>query len=106
MNRFINCSRLILQGPRRLAPALSSMFTGSVEKSIRCLCIQHESKCVEVSNPYQLSLVVKGCSGLKESLQLYCQPEQLTGSNQYRVPDHGLQDVAKQLSYVRTSPDT
>mmetsp|Transcript_10981 Transcript_10981/g.16406 ORF Transcript_10981/g.16406 Transcript_10981/m.16406 type:complete len:1907 (+) Transcript_10981:7-5727(+) len=81
---------------------MKHLFFGKLEKRIRCLNIDHKFSKEEECT--QLSLLVKGCGGLMDSLRQYCHEEILAGDNQYRVEGHGRQDVEKRYSFLRIPP--
>ena len=62
------------------AKVMKTLFNGQLQKCIKCTSIDHEFRKVEDCS--QLSLVVKGYRGLRESLWQYCSIEELTGDNQ------------------------
>eukprot|EP00466_Bigelowiella_natans_P008009 jgi/Bigna1/87919/estExt_fgenesh1_pg.C_260018 len=81
---------------------MQRLFKGKVQKLIQCTSIDYKTSDVEECS--QLSLLVKGCKGLQESLHQYCRKEQLTGENRYRVEGKGLQDAAKEYQFLSLPP--
>ena len=53
---------------------------------------------------YDLSLNVRGCKNLKDSLEKYIEPEKLDGDNKYMAEGHGLQDAEKGCTFSSFPP--
>eukprot|EP00698_Gefionella_okellyi_P007115 TRINITY_DN1732_c0_g1_i1.p1 TRINITY_DN1732_c0_g1~~TRINITY_DN1732_c0_g1_i1.p1 ORF type:complete len:1089 (+),score=265.99 TRINITY_DN1732_c0_g1_i1:85-3351(+) len=72
--------------------AIDKMFQGKIANVIKCLHVDHEIRMPELY--YDLSLDVKGCKSVYESLDKYCAAQMLTGANQFDAKERGMQDAS------------
>jgi len=69
------------------------LFCGKLKFFVKCINVNFVSERIE--DFIDLSLNVRGCKNLKESLEKYVKKENLDGDNKYMVDGHGLQDAVK-----------
>jgi len=69
------------------------LFCGKLNFFVKCINVNFVSERIE--DFIDLSLNVRGCKNLKESLEKYVKKENLDGDNKYMVDGHGLQDAVK-----------
>eukprot|EP01103_Thecamoeba_quadrilineata_P007298 TRINITY_DN1713_c0_g2_i1.p1 TRINITY_DN1713_c0_g2~~TRINITY_DN1713_c0_g2_i1.p1 ORF type:complete len:1124 (-),score=191.47 TRINITY_DN1713_c0_g2_i1:16-3198(-) len=81
---------------------IEKLFQGKQTSYIKCRNIEYESSKTE--SYYDLSLNVKGCNDVYESLDQYTEVEILQGSNQYFAEGHGLQDAEKGVKFESFPP--
>jgi ubiquitin carboxyl-terminal hydrolase 7 len=74
-----------------LEHSIADLFRGRLRNYRRCPnCPVNFSRDEDF---YDLSVLVRGCGSLHESFEKYIEKEELTGPNQYRTEDYGLQDM-------------
>ena len=74
-----------------LESSIATLFRGEFVNYIRCKDVPYQSTRKEFF--YDLSMQVRGCASLLESFEKYVEPEEMTGSNQYKTDDYGPQDA-------------
>jgi ubiquitin C-terminal hydrolase len=79
--------------------AIADLFKGSYRSFVRCVAVDFESTREEAF--YDLSLVVKGCSCLQESILKFLEIERLEGVNQYKTENFGPQDAIMGSEFVQ-----
>mmetsp|Transcript_10768 Transcript_10768/g.15759 ORF Transcript_10768/g.15759 Transcript_10768/m.15759 type:complete len:1196 (+) Transcript_10768:58-3645(+) len=77
---------------------VNDMFKGTTKSFIKCVNVDYESARNEAYLDLQLD--VRGCKHVNESFEKYCELELLSGENQYRSEEHGLQDAQKGSSFI------
>jgi ubiquitin carboxyl-terminal hydrolase 7 len=78
------------------------LFRGKLKNFVKCINVNFSSERVE--DFYDLSLNVRGCKNLKESLEKYVEREKLDGDNKYMAEGHGLQDAEKGCTFSSFPP--
>eukprot|EP01116_Phalansterium_solitarium_P016868 TRINITY_DN400_c4_g1_i2.p2 TRINITY_DN400_c4_g1~~TRINITY_DN400_c4_g1_i2.p2 ORF type:complete len:263 (+),score=62.68 TRINITY_DN400_c4_g1_i2:112-900(+) len=78
------------------------LFAGKMESRVECPRVSFKSTRIETF--CDLSLTVKGCRDLIESLDQFVQPEHLVGENRYAAEGYGLQDAVKTCRFVTLPP--
>jgi hypothetical protein len=78
--------------------AIANLFKGSYRSFVRCVSVAFESSRQETF--YDLSLVVKGCSCLEDSILKFLEVERLEGANQYTTESFGRQDAIMGSEFV------
>eukprot|EP00736_Rhodelphis_marinus_P006055 Rmarinus@m.3877 len=81
---------------------VSQIFEGEYQDVIRCLDVEYKS--VKDAKFHDLSLTVKGCKNVYDSLDLFTQKEIMNGENKYRTDDFGLQDAEKFIQFKNLPP--
>jgi ubiquitin carboxyl-terminal hydrolase 7 len=81
---------------------VSRLFRGQLKNFVKCINVNFSSERVE--DFYDLSLNVRGCKNLKESLEKYVEREKLDGDNKYMADLHGLQDAEKGKTFSSFPP--
>jgi hypothetical protein len=81
---------------------VSRLFRGQLKNFVKCINVNFSSERVE--DFYDLSLNVRGCKNLKESLEKYVEREKLDGDNKYMTEGHGLQDAEKGCTFSSFPP--
>ncbi|KAH0789168.1 Clan CA, family C19, ubiquitin hydrolase-like cysteine peptidase [Histomonas meleagridis] len=81
---------------------IASLFRGTMTNYIKCVNIDYSTNRNE--DFYDVSLVVKGKTCLEESLTSLIADELLSGSNQYKVDGHGLQDAVMGCKFCKLPP--
>lgn len=77
---------------------IAHLFRGNWKSFIRCINVDCEKSNIEPF--YDLSLDVKGCKTLRESLLKFIEPEKLDHDNQYQTDEFGKQDVLKGIEFM------
>ena len=80
----------------------SSVFRGELNQTISCLNVSFSS--IRKQSFLDLSLTASDVDNIEESLYDMLLPEYLTGDNQYRTKEYGLQDAVKTLSITTLPP--
>jgi ubiquitin carboxyl-terminal hydrolase 7 len=78
------------------------LFCGKLKNFVKCINVNFASERTE--DFYDLSLNVRGCKNLKESLEKYVEREKLDGDNKYMAEGHGLQDAEKGCTFSSFPP--
>ncbi|EAX85897.1 Ubiquitin carboxyl-terminal hydrolase family protein [Trichomonas vaginalis G3] len=78
----------------------SKMFKGVFKSYIRVPILNYESSHNE--DFYDLSLVVRGCLTLEESIKQFFEPDQMTGADQYQMPDKTKVDALKGFELIES----
>ena len=78
------------------------LFRGKLKNFVKCVNVNFSSERIE--DFYDLSLNVRGCKNLKESLEKYVEKENLDGDNKYMADGHGLQDAVKGCTFSSFPP--
>ncbi|TEB20588.1 Peptidase C19 ubiquitin carboxyl-terminal hydrolase, partial [Perkinsus sp. BL_2016] len=78
------------------------LFRGKMKNVLKCTQVEYES--VREESFYDLQLTIKGVKDLKESFERYVAAEMLSGDNQYRTDDFGLQDAKKFATFEHFPP--
>ena len=78
------------------------LFCGKLKNFVKCINVNFSSERTE--DFYDLSLNVRGCKNLKESLEKYVEREKLDGDNKYMAEGHGLQDAEKGCTFSSFPP--
>ncbi len=81
---------------------VSRLFCGQLKNFVKCINVNFSSERVE--DFYDLSLKVRGCKNLKESLEKYVEREKLDGDNKYMADLHGLQDAERKGTFSSFPP--
>jgi ubiquitin C-terminal hydrolase len=83
---------------------IARLFRGRLINFIECIEVPFKSERSE--DFYDLSLVVKGCANIYESLNAYIEVEKLDGENKYQTDDerYGLQDARKGIRFEQLPP--
>ena len=77
---------------------IENLFQGKIRNFIKCVDIDFESNREETY--FDLSLNVKGCADVMQSLEKYVEVEMLDGSNKYHAEGHGLQAAKKGCMFL------
>mmetsp|Transcript_31511 Transcript_31511/g.77222 ORF Transcript_31511/g.77222 Transcript_31511/m.77222 type:complete len:1170 (-) Transcript_31511:337-3846(-) len=78
------------------------LLSGKLKNYVRCLNVDFTSERIE--DFYDLSLNVRGCKNVIESLKQYVEKENLDGDNKYMAEGHGLQDAEKGCTFQKLPP--
>eukprot|EP00960_Hanusia_phi_P046527 757889-Hanusia_phi.AAC.4 len=78
------------------------LFRGKLQNFVKCINVDFSS--VREEEFYDLSLNVKGCKNIEESLMKYVEVEKLDGENKYMADGHGLQDAEKGCAFLSLPP--
>jgi ubiquitin C-terminal hydrolase len=82
--------------------AIADLLRGTYRSFVRCVSVDCESARDEAF--YDLSLVVKGCKSLEDSLLKFLETERLDGPNQYATENFGKQDAIMGSELVSLPP--
>ena len=74
-----------------LASSIDNLVRGHTKTYIRCKNVDYKKEIIEDFK--DLSLVVKGCKSLKESLKLELEPQILDGDSLYETDEYGKQEA-------------
>jgi ubiquitin carboxyl-terminal hydrolase 7 len=78
---------------------IAELFQGTTRVILSCPEEHWTNERVEIF--YDLSLMVKGCSALEGSFEMYVRPEELAGDNQYHIPGIGPRNVKMVTNFVK-----
>ncbi|EKX50612.1 hypothetical protein GUITHDRAFT_66749, partial [Guillardia theta CCMP2712] len=78
------------------------LFRGKLQNFVKCINVDFSS--LREEEFYDLSLNVKGCKNIEESLMKYVEVEKLDGENKYMADGHGLQDAEKGCAFLSLPP--
>jgi len=82
---------------------IGRMFKGEMENYISCVKVDYTSSRKE--DFYDLSLIVKDCHDIYDSLDKYIEVEMMDGDNQYQAgEEHGLQDAKMGKRFLSLPP--
>jgi len=76
-----------------------NVFQGKVQNYIECINVDYKS--TKDENFCDLSLQVKGCNNIYESLDKYTEEEIMEGNDKYEAEGHGKQDARKGIKFVK-----
>ncbi|KAG5176375.1 hypothetical protein JKP88DRAFT_265408 [Tribonema minus] len=99
--RFLFMS-LLEAGDEVVTEAVETTFSGYLENYMDCINVPFSRNRPEPF--YDLSVEVEGLRNLKESLDQFTTPEELTGDNRWRTEPHGLQDARKGVRFISFPP--
>lgn len=69
------------------------------QQSITCINVNHTS--TKNMSYFDLSVPIKGMQDLNQAIAAYFEPELLTGVEQYKCSQHGLQDAEKKVTITK-----
>jgi ubiquitin carboxyl-terminal hydrolase 7 len=81
---------------------IERLFRGTLYNFIKCTEVDYESSRTE--DFYDISLNVKGCKDIYESLRKYTEVETLDGDNKYKSDKYGLQTAKKGILFDSFPP--
>lgn len=85
-----------------LAGHFLSLITGKMRTCIKCKNVDFIHSIDEDFD--SLSLIVRGCANIDESLKKELEIQELTGSEQYKTDEYGLQDAIMKTEFVNFPP--
>eukprot|EP00891_Asterochloris_glomerata_P000046 jgi/Astpho2/46/Aster-07498 len=86
----------------RVQGAISHLFEGHTQSFVECVNVEYKSARKETY--MDLSLDVKGCKNVYDSMEQYTKVELLEGENQYKAEGFGMQDARKGILFEDFPP--
>eukprot|EP00878_Enallax_costatus_P010709 GHUV01011185.1.p1 GENE.GHUV01011185.1~~GHUV01011185.1.p1 ORF type:complete len:671 (+),score=192.28 GHUV01011185.1:167-2179(+) len=86
----------------RVEKVINELFEGHTLNFIECVNVEFKSSRKESFMDLQLD--VKGCKDIYDSFDRYTEVEIMSGENQYKAEDHGLQDARKGVLFDSFPP--